>query len=561
MLKVTTMFANRIPSANLIFKDADNNGINLIYFPELPNQGTSLINMYRKKGYWNYVIIPKTFSFLGHKILTNNYYKDFKKEIPQVRIQRRFMKGDGGPRSVVVDLTPLSESFAAFAKSRSKKMLMEAFIKLIESFALDNKTITGKDIYLIIDGHNTESQDTIKSLLYYSRLNSNKLRIKNVNGIILYGSKRFWPMTTEESDKDGKYLKVNINILARYMKEVHSEDIETKVETPKESRENTRSVVEQLYKSHIGRKTVTATKMYTDKESRDKENVIEENPLEMIKAEVLQNPNIQGKGFEQKLSNLFKEEPDTTPGEKKEKLKQDSKIPKMVKTISENLKELNKQYNGVVELDENAIDRNANSFYKPLDIIGFKDFHAYGKQKSEFGENLDQSMFDLIKSIETDKKLGIKVLNIKTSITDTYKDRMKTYTIKLQHKKFGYPKPYTVKFHVPIPSLGKYLKVNGDSYIMVNQFYSKPVIKISPKMVRVYTHYSTCAIKLKHHALDDDKGVDAMLEKFGDTLKHGKKLKSKPVILDKEQVVALKDKYDLPEYMNNDIFVNIEIKN
>ncbi len=558
MLKISTMFANKVPSANLIFKNSDNEAVNLLYMPELPNQGISLINMYRKKNYWSYVLIPKTFSFMGHKILTNSYMKYFKQEIPQIRIQRKFMKGDSGTRSVVVDLTPLGEDFAAFAKSRSKKMLMEAFLDLVAKFALDNKNNTEAEFYLLVDGDNTDQKEVVKALLYYSRLSANKLRIVNVDGIVLYGNKRFWPLTIQENDKDGNYLKVNINILARYMKEVYLENIEQEeTETPKESMEATKKIVEQLYKSHIGRKTVTAEKMFTDQAKKTSEETLEENPLEMIKAEVLQNKNIPGKEFEEKLSNLFKE--DVVVVNKGESPKE-AKIPKMVKTISQNLQELNKQYNGTIELNENIIDRNASSFYKPLNIIGFKDFNAFGKQKTEFGENLDQAMFDLVKSIEADKDLNIKILNIKTEITDTYKDRLKTYKIKLQHKDFGYKKPYTVSFHVPIPSKGKYLKVGGNDYIMTSQFFSKPVVKISPKRVRVYTHYSTCSIHLKHHALNDQDGVDSMMESLADVLKFGKKLKGKPYILTKDEVMTTKAKYGLPEFMNNDIFVNLTIK-
>ncbi len=561
MLKISTMFKNKIPTANLIFKNEDNEGINLLYYPELPNRGTGLINLYKKKSYWDYVIIPKVFSFMGLKILTNAYYKDFKKEIPQVRIQRKFMKNGQETRSVMVDLTSLSEDFAALAKSRSKKMLMETFFTLVEQFSHDNEVNTGKDFYIVVDGDNTNQKDMISSILYYSRLNNNKLRIAGVDGIVLYGNRRFWPMTISESDKDGKYLKVNINVLARYMKEVHLEDIEEVDETPEESLENTKKIVESLYKVHIGRKTTTAAKMFTD-EAKKGDDTLEENPLEMIKAEVNQNPHLEGKNFEQKLSNLFKEEKvEKIASEKgKGKGKQEPKIPKMIKTINENLEELNRQYNGVKTLNETTIDKNANSFYKPLNIIGFKDFHAFDKQKTEFGENLDQAMFDLIKSIETDKELNIKILNIKTSITDTYQDRLKTYKIKVQHKGFGYKKPYTVSFHVPIPSKGKYLKVGGNDYIMVNQLFSKPVVKVNPKMVRMYTHYSTCAVHLKHHAINDSDGVDALMESVADTLKYGKKLIKKPEILTKEEIEELKAKYDLPEFMNNDIFVNLSIK-
>jgi hypothetical protein len=563
MLKIETCFQNRIPSANLIFRDKENRGVNLIYYPELGNSGIEFINKYRKKNYWDYVIIPMTFTFLSHKTYTNNYYKDFKKSIPMVRLQRKFTKNNQETRSTVIDLTPLSENFSAYSKSRSKKQTMEAFIKLIEGFALDNKTFTGKDCYLLVDGNGVDEKELTKSIFYFARLNSGKLRIKDISGIVLYGNKRFWPLTIKDKDKDGDFLKINLNVFSRYMKEVHGEEIDSKEVKPDEAIQQTKNVVEKLYQVHMGRKSKSIKNMYTDKIAKA-DTDIEEDPLELIKSEVNRNQFLKGNTFEEKLSNLFKskskkeEKPKTKKEENQEKT--DHKIKKMVTTINENLQELNKKHNGVVEVDEKILERNSKNFYKPLDVIGFKDFHAYNKQETEFGENLDQAMFDLIKSIESDKEIGIKVLNIRTEITDTYRDRFKTYKIKIQHKDFGHKKPYTVSFHVPIPSKGKYLKVGGNDYIMINQFFAKPVIKVSPKMVRVYTHYSTCAIHLKHHALNDEDGISSVLENFADMLKYGKKLKKKPHVLTKEEVEKVKNKYDLPDFLNNDIFVNLELK-
>jgi hypothetical protein len=249
------------------------------------------------------------------------------------------------------------------------------------------------------------------------------------------------------------------------------------------------------------------------------------------------------------------------PKETKEtKETKDQRIPKMVKHINENLRKLNKQYNGVVEVDENTVSKNSPTFYKPLDIIGFNDFHAYGKQKAEFGENLDQAMNDLIMSFEEDKNLGIKVLDVRTEIKDDYSNRLKTYKIKLQHKSFGYTKPYTVSFHVPVPSKDKYLKIGGNEYIPINQFFAKPVIKVSPKRVRVYSHYSTCSIHLKHHIINDKDGINSMLQKMADILSNRKKIKNKPKILTNEDIEDIKNKYDLPETINKNIFVNLTIK-
>jgi len=556
MIKVSTFFKNRVSSAELIFRNADNRGVNLIYFPELGNSGINFINLYRKKGYWDYAIIPMTFAFLSHKIYTNNYYREFKKKIPQVKIQRRFIKNNIDLKSIVVDLTPLSENFAAFSKSRSKKQTMEALFRIIEQFGQDSK-ITGKEIYLLIDGQNQEEKEIVETLFYYSRLQGNKLRIKNINGIILRGGDRYWPLTIEDRDKDGKYFKINLNMLTRYLKEVHGEDVEEEQETPEEAIQNTQRVVRALYDVHRKKIESSSTAMGGTIQKADN---IEENPVELIKNEVERNPYIKGKTFEEKLSNLFRIKPKDISKEDAKKVQaEDKAVQKIVKDITEELKKLNKKYNGVVEVSSETIQRNTKTFYDPIRIVGYKEFHAYDKQKNEFGDNLDQAIFDLIKSIETYKDLGIKVQSVKTVITDNNRDRFKTYKIKLKQK-FGHTKPYTVSFHVPIPSKGKYLKLGGNDYIMINQFFPKPVIKVSPKMVRVYTQYSTAALHIKHHAINDAQGVKELMHNFGLMLKKTKKLKKAPEILDNEKIQEIIDKYELPETINTDIFANIEIK-
>jgi len=574
-IKISTCFNNRIPSPDLIFRDAENQGVNLIYYPELGNTGTTFINKYRKKNYWDYVVIPPAFLFLSHKVFTNNYLKDFKKSIPQIRVQRKFTKNNQHARSVVIDLTPLSENFSAFSKSKSRKLSMDSFIELIEKFIVDSDAATGaagkvgsngstkKAVYLVIDASNQDEKEMVSNLLYWSRLNSNKITIKGLEGILLYGNKRFWPLTIK--DQENNLLKVNINIFARFMKDVHSEDIEEGHETKEESIQKTKEVVKALYKVHESRLKATAS---NSGGLIKKAQEIEEDPVELIKSEVIRNKNIPGNSFEEKLSNLFKPTP-AASGElqKSSKLpessatkKLDKEIETTVKNITEHLDDLNKKYNGVMTLNENNILQSSNTFYKPLNIIGFKDFNAYQKQKTEFGDNLDQAMFDLLKSLEADKNLGIRVLNIQTVITNTNRDRLKTYKIKIQHKKFGHRKPYTVSLHVPIPSKGRYLKLGGNSYIMINQFYAKPIIKVSPKMVRFYTQWATCAVSLKHHALNDKDGVEATLHNMSLMLKHAKKLKRAPQKLETEEVDKLVKKWNLPESIDSEIFTNFEIK-
>jgi len=553
VLKITTFFKNRVTTSNLIFRDTENKGVNIIYYPELGTSGVDFINKYRKKNYWDYIVIPQAFMFLSHKVLTNNYYKDFKKNLPMVRVQRKFIKVVNEHKSVVVDLTALNDNFTSYAKSRSKKQTTEAFIRLVEQFAVDAGT--EKQCYLIVDNAKGDEKEMVDALYYISRLTGGKLRVNGIEGIALYGNNKFWPLTTKETDKDGDFLKINLNIFSRYMKDVTGEEVQKEEISTEDSILSTKETVKALYQVHKDSfKSSTKDISGTAK----KADTIEENPLELIKNEVISNKNIKGKSFEEKLSNLFKEKP--TEKQTKKEDKKEEKIQKIVKDISKDLLELNKQHNGVIELNEKVVKNNRKSFYDPFKIIGFNDFSAYNKQDTEFWENLDQSMFDLIKSIEKDKGMNIKVHSINTSITDTNRDRYKTYKIKLQHKDFGYTKPYTVSFHVPIPSKGKYLKLGGNDWIMLNQFFPKPVVKTGPEMVKLYTHYNTLSVFIKTHSLNADNDVKELVDNFGQSLKRTKKLNKKPEKLSSEKAQYIIDKYNLPGFINNDVFVNLEIK-
>jgi hypothetical protein len=113
---------------------------------------------------------------------------------------------------------------------------------------------------------------------------------------------------------------------------------------------------------------------------------------------------------------------------------------------------------------------------------------------------------------------------------------------------------------VPTPSKGKYLKLGGNDWIMINQFFPKPVVKVSSDMVRLYTHYSTAAVFIKTHALNPDNDVKELIDDFTQSLRRTKKLKGTAEKLNSDKREQIVSKYNLPEYINNDIFQNLEIK-
>jgi len=566
MLKISTVIKNKIPTSNIMFRNDKNIGANLIYFPEysIDDKGIQFIQKYRKKNFWDYILIPPAFNFLGKKVFTNVYFKDAKKFIPQIRIQKKFMRAQKEQQSVIVDLTPLSELFSNLIKTRSKRQTMESFLTLVDSFAKDSKTTSpDKEVYLIIDNNDVQTDTFAETFLYYSRMIQNKIRLKNIDGVVFIGSGRYWPITTIEEDKDGPYLKINMNIITRFFKEVHNQNITQEEVNPDEEILNIKNDIDILHNLNSLRKK----SLRAETSSKVQSDELNEHPIEAIKHILNTSKVVKGKTIEEKLKYVYnkhssiitKEQSDSKDNKVKEKIdKTVQKNSKSIEEISSEIKELNKKYNGVITVNPKSVASATNTYFDPLKIIGFNDFHAYGRQSSEFDQNLDEAMYDLIKSLESDPDLKIKILGISSEITDNYKDRFKTFKIKIQHKEFGNTKPYTVKFHIPYPAQGKYLKLNSGNYIMTNQFFPKPVIKVKPNIVRVYTHYSTSAITLKSHGITEQKNQGDILINFKKKLEGLKKIKSSNNYT-KDEIDFFKEKYNIPKSVPNDIFFDVEM--
>jgi hypothetical protein len=76
---------------------------------------------------------------------------------------------------------------------------------------------------------------------------------------------------------------------------------------------------------------------------------------------------------------------------------------------------------------------------------------------------------------------------------------------------------------------------------MINQFYPKPILKVKPNVVRLYTHYSTLSVELKNHKINEYQGVDGILKEAA------KLIKADLSWIDTEESQMIKEKFDLPE--------------
>ena len=271
-----------------------------------------------------------------------------------------------------------------------------------------------------------------------------------------------------------------------------------------------------------------------------------DNPTKLtqdIKKLIEGNPNLsdlEGANFGEKLQNFYyalkhAEKIQIQRGlannidpEKEEAIQNEIKAgsapnEKLVSKLTKEEKALVKKFNGTVFIEEmQERDNFGIRSYNPDNIVKLTEFSGYRKQETEFQNNLDETMEDLIKSMEKDKELKLKVLTVKSEIKDNNKTRFKRFTTQIQHADFGqtFKGKYSFIMDVPYPIEGKYIKFGGNDYVMVNQLFNKPIQKVNNQLVRLYTHYNTTSVSLKNSKFNGVYGLDNLEKEVIVTIKN-----------------------------------------
>jgi len=132
----------------------------------------------------------------------------------------------------------------------------------------------------------------------------------------------------------------------------------------------------------------------------------------------------------------------------------------------------------------------------PGDVINFHRVTGVGRHKYELSQNLDFAVRTLFQSLENRKINPIKVLKIKSEITDNNIDRMREYTITVKNLSAGFKEPYDLKLRIPALVNDYYFKLNGQNYILNNQMYLKPITKDKDGEARFLSHYNMVTLKI-----------------------------------------------------------------
>jgi len=509
MISSTKLMENKQGLPNVRFID-DKIGNNIFYVPEtistidawsaLPNFLEGQI-----KTHYQMITIPGIITnFLGKKLSSQKYYLKIKQELPNFIYSRVPAKQMSVEKTNIFDTSGLINDLLSISKSRSPKMVFNSFNKLIESVMLDYDD--DRKNYLMVDGSidiNSTHSDFLNLLIYMSKLNSGKLESK-LDGIIYKINNKYFPIAIK---KEGKLIfqKNHIGTIKLMKDKIVAKDDSA------EALNVTRKLIEKI----------------SEKEPKQAQKEIRE---ELQKHSVLQGT------FEEKIKTLFN----------------DSKIEDTVKNLSS---EVNKKYNGNI-----SIDIKQQGAFNAQKIVGLDEVGNYDKQRTELLENIDESIEDLLHgTLESDPEVNIKILGIKTKIVDDNKNRYKEFQVKIQHKDFGKTtnKPYTISFRVPVPVNGKYIKIGGNNYVMINQLFPKPLQKVAPNLVRFYTHYSTASLSIKNTKLNATNGFKELEEKFIQNMKSLKNISLSTI--DNKQKDYITARYNIKELQEFNNIITIKV--
>jgi len=471
------LLQNKVPLKNIKFNSKENVA-NLIFIPE----GKKTLDDYLKseaKSLFGSITVPGVISsFVGKKLTSQKYYSELKTKLPNYKIDR--IPSNDDKLTNVFDMSGISDEIIKISLSRSKKLVFSELNKLWNSVAQDYNKVNDNILFIYNpDGENINYLNLIK---YIAVLNNNKIK-SLITGIVYFHNNNFYPIAKKTKIKEVDYLVFNKSVIELLLKNIEN------INKGKEE-------VDEIDKNNIVKvrdKVNELSKKLSNKEEDNKKTISE------IKKIVHGTPELNGT-FQDKLDQLYKEDNDTP-----------------IDQISESLKKLNEKYNGNIEV--NIKDKSAVNSEK---IVGMKNLGNYNKQSQELNENMDANIKDLIDStLLADPDLNIELISIKSKVVDNYKDRFKEYSIRIRHKNIGNTtnRPYNITFRTPIVVQDKYTRIGGNNYIMINQLFSAPIAKISPHLVRFYSHYSTAALELKSSRLSVNKDFKDIEDKFIQELK------------------------------------------
>jgi len=576
MIYLEQLMNSKIPRKNARMKSSEaNKGANLLFLTD----NAPLYNFLDKQrpDFFGTIVVPNLFgTILGKKILNTKYYSEIKRDKPNFKISK-VLKLQDAKKTNIFDMSHFSNYFLELLNEHSQKMVQEKLFNSFHSILKDFKKFNSSNKnYLII--YNDPSQESggshfIDFFEYISQLNANKITT-SFDGIF-YSINDFYYQVAIKENKESKSKKENDNskedsknelIFVRNNLKMIKKIVQGSLNTEKldnfSSEKDVQLALEdktqEIKINKIREDIIQLTKKLDNPDEKKKneklisnlliDNDSELNTIEEIKNKVKEYKNISGstEDFESSLKKLINNK-ETNSSTKTDKITQKNK-------------DIQKEYIGMIDLILSKKE-NMNRVFNMNNVTGIDHVNGYDRQRTEFKKHIDNELKDMFLNFEADSKLNLKILEFKPSnIKDDNKNIYKEYSVKVQHKDFGktYSKPYTIKFKVPVPQIDKYFKLNGQHYILINQIYPKPIIKVNQNLARLHTMYTnTTAYEIKKSKLDNEdfKFIET------DFISELQKDKSTSIEkLDNDIKEDLIDKYELPLDFINFQYAKIQTK-
>ena len=548
MVFINKLFDMKIPQEKIKLT-ANNNGDIigsdfLFLNEENKNNNNLLVNFmsYQNITTFDNIIVPKFLTVLNKKIVNTNYIKETKKKIPNLTSILRKIRIHKNHN--LMDFTTIQPEIISRINTGSKVKISENLFNTFNKACIDfdnNVTVRGskleakerKTYLLIYNNLNKESliDTTILELIEYYFKFFNYSIETNLDGIVYCINNKYFPLTYVDNAENKKFQEMNAS---NHPKLKGTITYKNKIHFNRQMLTQIQSFMENFT---INDNNIKSKGIGTSSDDSIDLTTLKVKIMEIVNDETIPNKEIQIKSliqktndinlidldFEAKVKYIFK---DLYENKEKEEISNDTTNTTIDKVDAAKLDKIKTEYKKVLETYHGSKTikiNNKDRVFNPEEIVGMTTLSGYDRQKQELKDNVDIKMLDLFKSLENDKDINIKIKDVKISLIDEFNNRYKLYKVKIEHPVFGktFNKPYELQLKVPYTIEDKYIKINGNNYIMINQLFPKPLHKINQNLVRLYTHFNTGSFFISNSANSENSIQE--LEAFQNSFNKDKK--------------------------------------
>jgi hypothetical protein len=212
----TLLYHSKTPLQNIRFYNPNTKEGDVLFFINETKTDITKFLHSQPKGYFDNIVIPNIISnFLGKKLSAQKHYADMKKALPNYIYTRIPNSKYRGEKTSIFDLTDMMTDIINLSKTRSKKIVMDSFLELIEKISNDYPKELTKTIFIYGDNKlSAYEADFLQLINYYFKLNGNRVKT-NFESIVYFMNKQYYPLTLQEIDQDGnKHLKLNLTMMS-----------------------------------------------------------------------------------------------------------------------------------------------------------------------------------------------------------------------------------------------------------------------------------------------------------------------------------------------------------